>query len=47
MSINFSGLLRLHSIVVLKYLDQQVKLRDHKSLLLVSKDAFEGATNYM
>ena len=45
MNIDFSALLRLHSIVVLEYLNQQVKLRDGKSLLQVSKNAFEGDTN--
>ena len=38
----FSGLIHLHSIVILEYLNQQVKMRDRRSLLIVSKDAFEG-----
>lgn len=41
----FSGLLRLHSIVILEYLDQQVKTRDRRSLLLLSKDVFEGCAS--
>lgn len=40
--LTFSGLLRLHSITILEYLSQQVKMRDQSPLLLMSKDVFEG-----
>ena len=40
--LTFSGLLRLHSITILEYLSQQVKMKDQSPLLLMSKDVFEG-----
>ncbi len=40
--LTISGLVRLHSIVILEYLNQQVKVRDRRSVLVLSKDAFEG-----